>query len=132
MKKIMLTAIAVFLFAIVHAQLKRSKDYLKGGTDTTWHDLSGSLKRTKTITGNARLRTEPGKYTLYASYKNRRITGYYAMDTKGHKIPVTYTTKAAECFACIQVPGGISKCYKIDCNDLPEGKIEKNNIRTAH
>ena len=130
MKRFYLLSVALLLMASVNAQIKRSKDYLKGGSDTTWYDLSGSFKRTKIVTGNVLMKQEPGKFKLYATYRKRKVTSWYAVDTKGNKIPATYTAKGAVCYACIATMGGLQHCYDVDCDDLPKPKTDA--IRTAH
>lgn len=131
MKKVILTAIALFLFAIVDAQLKRTKDYLNGGSDTTWHDLTGTLKRTKITNGNILMKQEPDKFKLYATYKNGEASSWYAVDTKGNKIMTTYTAKgAAGCYVCAILPTPPPHCYQISCDDLPKPKTDA--VKTAH
>lgn len=128
MKKMMLTAIALFLLVIVHAQHVRSNQIRPGNGDTTWHNLQP--KRTKIINGNALMKQEPGKLRLYATYRKGRVTNWYAIDTKGREIPATYTAKAATCTVCIDIENELHYCYDIDCDDLPKGKL--NAVMTAH
>lgn len=131
MKKVTLMAIALFFFTIVNAQLKRSKDYLNGGSDTTWHNQTEPLKRAKTPNGDILMKQESGKFKLYASYSKGKVTDWYAIDTKGNKIPATYTAKgAAGCWVCAVLPTPPPHCYQISCDDLPKPKTDA--VKTAH
>ena len=133
MKKILLMATALFFVAIANAQLlTRKSEPSKGSSDTTWSGLSGQLTRKKVSNGNVLIHTVPGKYDLYASYKSKKVTGYYAINAKGKKIFPTYSASATNCIACITIEGGINYCYDIDCNDLPKQKSKKANVKTAH
>lgn len=133
MKKLFLLSASLFFITLCHAQLKRAKQIQPGNSDTTWHNLPGQSKRIKITNGNVRLLTEPGKYDLYASYKNKKITGYYAVDDKGNKFPATYAKQGVKCYFCIDQPGKdkVVKgrvCYEVSCTNIPSPKA----IKTAH
>lgn len=129
MKKIMLLATALLIITISQAQHKRSNDYKKGGKDTTWNNVLP--KRTNISNGNILMHQETGKFKLYATYKKGKVTNWYAIDTKGNKIPATYSAKgAAVCMVCATLPNGFTNCYQISCDDLPKPK--KDAVKTAH
>ena len=130
MKKIFLLSASILFITLCNAQLKRTKLVQTGNSDTTWKNLSQKLNRTKITTGNVKLHTEPGKYDLYATFKNKQVTGYYAIDKRGNKIPATYAEKGTKCIACITIENGLNYCYDIDCDDLPKRKPDA--VRTAH
>ncbi len=124
MKKILLLTVSLLFITMVNAQVKRSKDYLNAGTDTTWNNISEPLKRTKVSNGDVKIHLVPGKYTLYAIYKSRKVTGYYAIDAKGNKIPAnkvtrpdTYSAKALKCYTCVRVCDDSGKCAE-DCTQI--------------
>ncbi len=132
MKKILLSATLLLFITIAYAQPKRTKDYLNGG-DTTWNS-SGPTKRMKITNGNVKVHTVHGKYDLYATYKNKKVTGYYAIDAKGNKLPVSVVAKTVagssgkfKCYTCAKVCNEAGKCAE-DCTEIecPDGMgVEK-------
>lgn len=128
MKKTLLLSTVLFFITVCNAQLKRDQELPKNGFDSIWHK---DLTHSKTADGNVKIHTVPGKYDLYASYKNKQVTGYYAIDVKGNKISPTYSTRSTQCVACIVVENGINHCYDIDCNDVPKQKPKKDAVKTA-
>ncbi|MGB6093975.1 MAG: hypothetical protein WBF83_09465, partial [Moheibacter sp.] len=57
---------------------------------------------------------------VYATYKNNKLAGFYAIDTKGNKIPATIS-KGVHCEVCVEAVG-ITRCYEINCDNLPDPK----------
>ncbi|MGN6292533.1 MAG: hypothetical protein ACTHMV_07285 [Chitinophagaceae bacterium] len=138
MKKILLLSSVLFLFAIADAQVKRTKEIPQGNGDTAWHNLSGPKTRTNINNGDVKVHSEPGKYDLYISYKNKQATDYYAIDNKGTKIPassvtktVDYAAKIVKCFKCV---GTIDDrgTKTTDCWDVPCPKATNATIKTAY
>lgn len=128
MKKILLLSIALFFFALVNAQTNRTKA-VSQGSDTTWHDQSGPLKRTKISNGTRVVQQDAGKYSLFATYKEGKVTGYYAVDAKGNKLPVSVVARPVatssgkfKCYACVKVCNEAGKCVE-ECTEdgCPEG-----------
>lgn len=133
MKKIMLLTTSLLLFVIVHAQHVRTNQIKSGNGDTTWNNLTGPFKRTNTTNGNVLMKQESGKYKLFATFKRGKVTNWHATDTKGNKIPVTYTAKAGNyCQVCVILADGHANCYQISCDDMPAPKPDKKAARTAH
>lgn len=138
MKKIFLLLSVLFIFTIADAQVKRTKEIPHGNSDTSWHNLGGSKTRTNINNGDVKIHSEPGKYELYATYKNKQPTDYYAIDNKGTKIPassvtktVDYAAKIVKCFKCV---GTIDDkgTKTTDCWDVPCPKAATTAIKTAH
>lgn len=67
---------------------------------------------------------QPGSHTLFAAGINGKLKYLFARDTKGNKIPATYSTEGT-CFACIALLNGRTPCYVIDCNDVPAAEKPK-------
>ncbi|MBK8140013.1 MAG: hypothetical protein IPK57_02730 [Chitinophagaceae bacterium] len=65
---------------------------------------------------------EPGRYTLYATYKSKKLTGYYAVDAKGNKLPVNTVAKQSgskfKCYICVRVCNDEGKCAE-NCTEDP-------------
>lgn len=60
-----------------------------------------------------------------------KVVDWYVIDTKGNKIPVTYSAKGnSTCQVCSFLPNGMAACYEISCADLPKPKT--NAVKTAH
>ncbi len=142
MKKILLMATALFFVAIANAQLLTQKsEPSKGSSDTTWSDLSGQLTRKKVSNGNVLIHTVPGKYDLYASYKSKKVTGYYAIDAKGKKLPVSIVARPVatssgkfKCYICVKVCNEVGKCAQ-SCTEDPCPDVTgvvKTVVKTAH
>ncbi len=117
MEKIFLLATSLLFFTITHAQAKRTKEGLNDNSgDTTWHTPSGSFKRQLVSNGRTAVHSEPGKYILYATYKSKKLTGYYAVDTKGNKLPVNTVARQSggkfKCYACVKVCNEAGKCVE--------------------
>lgn len=124
MKRILLMATALLFFTMAHAQVKRTKQGLSSDSgDTTWH---GPNKRQLVSNGRTAVYTEPGKYTLYATYKNGKVAGYDAVDTKGNKLPVNSVAKQSggqfKCYTCVKVCNEAGKCAE-SCTEesCPDG-----------
>jgi|GEM_PF-654277 len=132
MKKILAAIIALFIITVGHAQLTKT---VKAAEDP---DIGGEIILDSIINISPRLKNnkgasvfggkfkhttvmihkKPGSHTLYATGMNGKLTNLYAIDTKGNKIPATYSVKVA-CMACITVKNGLKSCYIMDCSDLP-------------
>lgn len=134
LKMLLLTKV-LFFFVIGNAQVAKFKEIPKIGNDTIWHIIDHQLKIAKIPDGDARIRTVPGKYDLYASYKSNYVTGYYAVNIHGVKIPVgiiskTYSANLVKCFACVNFADE-QKIKKTDCWDvfcLKTNTKDKNDI----
>ncbi len=121
MKAFMLLAMSILIFSLTYGQPKRTKEGLNGNGDTTWHS-SGPYKRQLISTGRQTVHSEPGKYTLYAIYKNKKLTGYQAVDSKGNRLPVNTVAKQSDgkfkCYTCIRVCDDTGKCVE-NCTEDP-------------
>lgn len=132
MKKFFFVSATLLFFNVVNSQILRSKDGLNGGSsdDTIWHN-SGQLNRQKVTNGKVAVHSVPGKYTLYATYKNKKLTGYYAADAKGNKLPVNTVAKQSvnkfKCYTCVRVCNEAGKCAE-SCTEepCPEGMGVEN------
>lgn len=121
MKAVLLLAISITLFSMAYGQPKRTKEGLGGNNgDTTWHS-GGPYKRQLISNGRKPVHSEPGKYTLYATYKNKKLTGYQAVDSKGNNLPVNTIAKESggkfKCFTCVRVCNDAGKCAD-DCTEI--------------
>ena len=131
MKELLLLSATLFCMAICNAQRIKNNPLKAAKNDATRVDLKAKMKNAKIANGDVKIHAEPGRYVLFASYKNSKVTGFYAIDTKGNKIPATYTAKgASKCIACITIENGLNYCYDIDCDDLPKPKTDA--VKTAH
>ncbi|MBX2934690.1 MAG: hypothetical protein KF825_10615 [Ferruginibacter sp.] len=129
MKKTLLLSVSLFLMAVCSAQYKRTNQIKPGNGDTTWHQIQP--KRMHITNGNVLMKQEPGKFKLFATYKMGKVANWYAIDTKGNKIPVTYSAKGkSTCQVCAFLPNGMATCYEISCDDLPKPKTDA--AKTAH
>lgn len=121
MKAFMLLAMSILIFSLTYGQPKRTKEGLNGNGDTTWHS-SGPYKRQLISNGRQTVHSEPGKYTLYAIYKNKKLTGYQAVDSKGNRLPVNTVAKQSDgkfkCYTCIRVCDDTGKCVE-NCTEDP-------------
>jgi len=128
MKKLLFATAAVFCLTFCNAQnLKKSTQKPISNT-TVQTDLRGKVSNAKIANGNVKIHTEPGRYDVYVTYKKRKVVGFYAIDTKGNKIPATYKKKgkpsSTSCFFCIDQPdSGVGiVCYEVECKNLPKPK----------
>jgi len=71
--------------------------------------------------GTSLLHTVKGKFKLYATSVNGKITEYYAVDENGKRVETTSVLKKSAigdpvgaCFKCIQMPDG-TYCRTIAC-----------------
>lgn len=128
MKKILLLTTALVFFALANAQTNKTKT-VSQASDTTWRDQSEPLKRAKIANGTRVVQQEAGKYSLFATYKEGKITGYYAVDAKGNKLPVSVVARPVatssgkfKCYACVKVCNEAGKCVE-ECTEdgCPEG-----------
>jgi hypothetical protein len=109
MKKIIFIFIAIiFLHAGVKAQ-----------SDTIYLPIKAESRIKKN--GTSLLHTVKGKFKLYATSVNGKITEYYAVDGNGKRIESTSVLKKSKigdpvgtCSKCIQMPDG-TYCKTIAC-----------------
>jgi len=124
MKKLLFATAAVFCLTFCNAQnLKKSTQKPISNT-AVQTDLSKKVSSAKVVNGNVKIYTEPGKYDVYVTYKNSKVADFYAIDTKGNKIPATYKEKGKssskmKCTFCIVNELG-DVCYEVDCKNIPD------------
>jgi hypothetical protein len=152
-KNILLAIVALFPIAIAHAQLKQREATTINSTKpvkaTEDPDMGGEMVADSSINISVRLKNskgasvfggkfkyttvmiyrKPGSHTLYAAGMNGKLNHLYAIDTKGNKLPATYSAKAG-CRACITVEKGLKHYYIIDCDDLP--MPEKSKVKLTN
>ncbi len=101
MEKLLLLAVSLLFVTMAAAQPKRQK-HTPG--DTVVIDLGGEISRRKIRNGDVMIRKEKSGHALYASFKKKKLTGYYAVDAKGNRIPADLTRVKGGCFYCIKLP----------------------------
>ena len=101
MEKLILLSVSLLFVTMAESQPKRQKQLSR---DTALIDLGWDKTRKKVRNGDVIVHKEPGKYDIYASFKKKQVTGYYAIDAKGNKIPATVTRDKDGCFYCIKLP----------------------------
>ncbi len=91
-------------------------------------NLSQSVEKNKTPNGSALVYNERGKFKVYASFSNSKITGYYAIDGNGKRTDATYVAASSVyCEVCISGDAGQKVCYQVDCAKIPLPKTNKAN-----
>jgi len=121
MKKLLFATAAVFCLTFCNAQHSKKSTQKPISNTTSQTDLRGKISSAKIADGNVKIHTEPGKYDLYATYKNNKVADYYAIDAKGNKIPATYTPMVTSCVFCIE-KGKKKVCYEVECKNIPGPK----------
>jgi hypothetical protein len=112
----LLLAFSILLFATNKESISQSSPV----------DISAKIEANNKQNGESPIYKDEGKYTLYASYSQKKLTGLYAINNDGKKIDVTYKkekdgTGSESCFACINFLGLII-CHKISCGQVPPPK----------
>jgi hypothetical protein len=105
------------LFAIVFFRTG-----VKAQSDTIYLPVKSESRVKKN--GTSLLHTVKGKFKLYATSVNGKITKYYAVDENGKRIETTAVLNRSKigdpvgsCFKCIQMPDG-TYCKVIVCPNV--------------
>jgi len=125
MKNLLFAIVAMFCISFCNAQHSKKSTQKPISNTTVQTDLRGKVSSAKIANGNVKIHTQPGKYDVYVTYKNNKVADFYAIDTKGNKIPATYKdngNSGTVCTACIHTKAGLVHCYEINCGDLPTPK----------
>ncbi len=86
-------------------------------------NLSQFVEKNRTPNGSALIYNETGKFKVYASFSNSKVTGYYAIDGNGKRTDATYVAASAVfCQVCISGDAGQKVCYEVDCGEIPRPK----------
>ena len=116
MKKILSITVCLFFIMVANAQLRWGQ-----GTNIT-----KAVESCRKANGTALLHTE-GATKLYVTFKNSKVSEYYAIDGNGKRIPATYSSSkeaATKCYVCISIENGTNVCYEVDCANIPSGKTK--------
>jgi hypothetical protein len=111
MKKIFLATASLFFIMAANAQLR-------WGTTT---NITKAVDRCRKPNGSALVRTD-GAIKLYATFKDSKVSGYYAIDGNGKRIDPTNSSSKKDanmCVFCIYLDGGGQICYEVDCKNIP-------------
>ena len=119
MKYLFLVVLGIFSLGLVNAQKARKT----GDTNaSTALNLNSQVNRARKANGTALIHTEQGRFRLYATFANNKVSGYYAIDQNGKKINPVYPTGGAQalfCQVCINSGGTNQTCYEVDCSKIP-------------
>ena len=119
MKKAFLATASLFFIMVANAQLR-------WGSTT---NITKAVDQFRKPNGTTLLRTDGG-IKLYATFKNSKVSEYYAIDGNGKRIDPTYSaskTAPIACSFCIKTWDPVKKeiveiCYAVDCKNIPPPK----------
>jgi len=128
----------LFVISAICITIAASSQTHKTNTSGNSNTSSGQAKITN---GDVYLHTVKGKYKIYATYVNSKVTGYYALDSNGKKIPARImtkpdktntTAKKLKCYTCVKVvdtsTGKIAEdCTEVSCPDSITGEKATTN-----
>ncbi len=115
MKYFILVLIGLFSIGLVNAQLPRKTGDTKASTAL---NLDSQVDRARKPNGTALIHTENGRFRLYATFSNNKISGYYAVDQNGRRLNPVYPTGGTKGLFC-QVCINTTTCYEVDCTKIP-------------
>lgn len=95
-------------------------------------DITSIVAEKKKENGSALIIESSGKCSLYAKYKNSKLTEFYAKDASGKKLEVVlHNTSGTKdrpkqfCQVCTMLGDYVIDCYLISCDNLPKPKDKK-------
>ena len=134
MKKYIVFLLFTGSVMIARAQYTGTK---KANTVFTENNLS-VIKQKRMDNGDVFLTTSALGYKLFATYANAKLTGYYAIDIKGRKLPATSfqkrtntSARTLKCFTCVRVVDTDTGKSAEECTEIPCPTAETGEKATS-